>query len=236
MTIVISLTHSKRKEIIMDFIDKPVFAKYYAGGHVFFKGKILFDEQGMVFVSYTHLAGCNSYNVNILYSSICSIDKLGKAIIGKHILITTTNGVRYLFSLRHRNKVASFIENKSNLYITIQDTDIFAVNHAKAANEASGLVYRDDRNELHSIDFELCANNYKVAHPESSGCCIGNRNICGWYFILYTSGIQTKIMFKRSYVWSKGIRYHCLGGSKRDRFHTLQKFILEAGYSTYDIS
>ncbi len=121
-------------------------------------------------------------------------------------------------------------------YITVRDTDIFAVNRSKEALCGDSLIYRDGKGIYHHIEFDTCAKNYKAEHPESSGNCIGDRNICEHCFILYTSGIKTKIIFKRRFVWNTFFRFHLLTGSKYGRFHMLQSLILESKYTTFDLS
>ena len=120
-------------------------------------------------------------------------------------------------------------------YIIIPDTAIIAVNRGKQENESSNIVYRDNKNQLHSIDFDVCAANFKAENESSSGNCIGKRKLDEHYFIFYTSGIKTKIIFKKIYVFNP-THYHLLAGSKSSRFLALQKLINETKYTTYDLS
>ena len=120
-------------------------------------------------------------------------------------------------------------------YIVIPDTAIWAVNRGKQENEVSSIVYRDENGELHSIDFDVCATNYKAEHESSSGNCIGERKMDKYCFVFYTSGIKTKIVFKKMHV-SNLFRYHLLSGSKANRFLQLQKLIGETRYTIYDLS
>ena len=120
-------------------------------------------------------------------------------------------------------------------YIVIPDTAIRAVNPGKQENESSNIVYRDEKGELHSIDFDVCAANFKTEHESSSGNCIGERKMDGYYIVFYTSGIKTKILFNKMYVGNV-FRYHRLSGSKANRFLELQKLIGETRYTTYDLS
>ena len=120
-------------------------------------------------------------------------------------------------------------------YIVIPDTAIWAVNRGKQENEVSSIVYRDENGELHSIDFDVCATNYKAEHESSLGNCIGERKMDEYYFVFYTSGIKTKIVFKKIHVGNL-FRYHLLSGSKANRFLQLQKLIGETRYTTYDLS
>jgi len=120
-------------------------------------------------------------------------------------------------------------------YIVIPDTAIWVVNRGKQENESSNIVYRDKKGELHSIDFDVCATNFKAEHGTLSGNCIGERKIDEYCFVFYTSGIKTKIVFKKMYVGNL-FRYHRLNGSKANRFLQLQKLIGETRYTTYDLS
>ncbi len=120
-------------------------------------------------------------------------------------------------------------------YIVIPDTAIWAVNRGKQENESSNIIYRDKSGRGHSIDFDVCATNFKAEHGTSSGNCIGERKMDGYYIVFYTSGIKTKIVFKKMYVGNV-FRYHRLSGSKAKRFLELQKLISETRYTTYDLS
>ena len=82
-------------------------------------------------------------------------------------------------------------------FITVFDTDIFFVNGGKKENEDPSIIYKDKVGNLHEINFYTCALNYKKEHAQSSNDCIGERNITEYCFIFYTSGIKTKIAFKK---------------------------------------
>ena len=109
-------------------------------------------------------------------------------------------------------------------FIIVQDTDIVAVNRGKKENESSSIIYRDNTGLLHKIDFHTCALNYKAEHKSSSDYCIGERKSDEAYFLFYTSGIKTKVVFKKHYVMNL-LRYHLLKGSKESRFHSLRKYL-----------
>ena len=109
-------------------------------------------------------------------------------------------------------------------HIVILDTAIRAVNRGKQENESSNIVYQDKSGKLHSIDFDVCATNYKIEHKSESENCIGKRKMDEYYFIFYTSGIKTKIVFKKFYVGNM-FQYHLLSGSRTNRFLKLQKII-----------
>lgn len=118
--------------------------------------------------------------------------------------------------------------------IVIPDHAILAVNRSKQENVSNNIIYRDKKGKWHSIDFETCASNFKIEHKSSPNNCIGERKMDKHYFILYTSGIKTKITFKNLYV-SNIFCYHLLSGSKTSRFLTLQNLINETKYTTKDL-
>ena len=120
-------------------------------------------------------------------------------------------------------------------YIVIPDTAIFAVNRGKKENESSNIVYKDKKGNLHSIDFESCAINFSEEHKNSSGICVGERKKDECYFIFYTSGMKTKVVFKQAYVCNI-FNFLLLSGSKTSRFQQLNDLINETKYRTYDLS
>ncbi len=120
-------------------------------------------------------------------------------------------------------------------YIVIPDTAIVAVNRGKKENESSGIVYRDKKGIFHSFDFDVCAANFKAENEGASDNCVGKRKMDERYFVFYTSGIKTMIVFKKMYVWNISQDY-LLSGSKTARFLQLKKLISETKYTTYDLS
>ena len=120
-------------------------------------------------------------------------------------------------------------------YIIVSDDSIVAFNCGKKANEASSFIYRDKSNKLHSIDFEICADNYKSEHSNASAKCIGERKLDEGYFVFWTSGIKTKVIFKKMYSGSLFGRY-LLSGYRVFRFLDLWNRINKTGYTTLDLS
>ena len=118
--------------------------------------------------------------------------------------------------------------------IIIHDHQIVHVNRSKAGNEADSLIYRDESGALHQIDFDVCARNYAEVNQLGSGYCIGERNIEEGYFLLFTSGIKTKIIFQKAFTFR--FQNYFLYGKKRQRFWQLQKLLMETKYSTYDLT
>ena len=117
--------------------------------------------------------------------------------------------------------------------IIIYDHQNSAVNRNKAENYADSLLYRA-KDGLHQIDFEECAKNFAKKYPISSNRCIGERNTQKGYFLLFTSGLQTKIVFRKAFVFS--FQNYLLHGTKQQRFLQLQKLIAQTKYTTYDLT
>ena len=84
----------------------------------------------------------------------------------------------------------------------IWDHNIIAINQSD-----STIIVRRGKS-LQTIDLNICAENFKKEHDKSKGTCVGDRNVEGKYFCLYTSGIQTMISFKRFYVFKVFGKYN----------------------------
>ena len=68
-------------------------------------------------------------------------------------------------------------------------------------------------------------------------CCpwnIFNQNIEKGYILLYTNGLQTKIVFRKAFVFP--FQNYLLHGTKRERFLKLQKLLSQTKYTTYDLT
>ncbi len=83
------------------------------------------------------------------------------------------------------------------------------------------------------IEFEVCIKNYKEVNGlEKDTLCVGERNITDLSFMFYTSPKPVIIIFikrnKISELFSKNNTYQ--------RFHDLQKKIIQCGYRTFDMS
>ena len=120
-------------------------------------------------------------------------------------------------------------------YIMIPDTYIIAINYVTNENESSKIIYRCKNGSLHTIDLETCARNYKTEHLDASANCVGERNIDESCFVLYTSGVKTKIVFQKRYVVNF-LHAHFLSGGRNTRFLGLQSHIKQAKYTTFDLS
>ena len=117
--------------------------------------------------------------------------------------------------------------------IIVYDNQIISI-YGNKKDSCDGIVYKDKAG-FHKIDFSDCANNYSILHPSASGICIGERNIEEFFFLIFTSGAPTKIVFKKKRVCGLFGRSFFIGSRLR-RFQDLQKLILGANYTTYDLT
>ena len=113
--------------------------------------------------------------------------------------------------------------------IKVYDHNIIAINQTD-----STIIVRA-KNDVHTIDLKICADNFKKEYGDSNGKCVGDRNAQSKYFCFNTSGIKTKIYFKRYYI-CKLFGGKVLFGKRMQRFHQLQKIIAQLGYRTYDMT
>ena len=133
-------------------------------------------------------------------------------------------------------QVASLSKPMENI-IEVLDTDIKHINKGREEALENSLIYRDKSGEMHTIDFAKCANNFQIDNNVSSTNCIGERNIVEGYFLFYTSGIKTRVVFKKIYVWKPRKQYLFLKGTRNSRFLQLQNIITdETKYTTYDMT
>jgi len=118
--------------------------------------------------------------------------------------------------------------------IIVYDTDVVAINRSKKENESDSIIYKDNEGDLHTIELDVCAKNYaELAGHESN--CVGGRKIDENYILLYTSGLLTKIVFKKFFVFYPT---HFIGlfGTRNARFHKFVSLLNETKYRTWDLS
>ena len=111
----------------------------------------------------------------------------------------------------------------------ILDHNIVAINSSNAT-----IIVRNGKN-IQTIDLKICAENFKSEYGTTNGTCVGDRNFMGKYFCLNTSGMNTIVYFKRSYVCNL-FGNKVFKGTRSQRFHQLQKAVTELGYTTYDLT
>lgn len=87
-----------------------------------------------------------------------------------------------------------------NSVVIVPDTNIIAINRGTADNLDNSIIYRDKDCKLHKIDLKSCAENFQAKNTLYSGNYVGERKIDNYFFLLYTSGMKTKIVFKSFYV------------------------------------
>ena len=120
--------------------------------------------------------------------------------------------------------------NKAMIY----DHQLLHLNLGMDENKSDSIVYIDEKGNPRIIKLDVCAKNYKDEHPERLGLCVGERKIDEKYFIFYTSGIKTKVLFKKKFVFPIGMKL--LTGERDARFLRFQKLLDETKYTTRDIS
>lgn len=120
-------------------------------------------------------------------------------------------------------------------FILVPDTCVVEIRCGAEDKMPACIIYRDENDELCRIDFETCAANYKAEHMDASACCVGERKLDEGYFVFYTTGLKTKILFEKKYVGNI-LRRHFLSGNKNIRFLSLQNRINQAQYTTFDLS
>ncbi len=80
------------------------------------------------------------------------------------------------------------------------------------------------------ICFKECANNYAIENMLNTSNCVATRNISTLSFVFYTVP-RTQVVFRKNF-----LRTLVCGKSAIIRFHDLQKAIVNAGYTSYDLS
>ncbi len=119
-------------------------------------------------------------------------------------------------------------------YNIVRDSDIMAINRSKQENASDSIVYRDTSGVLHTIDLEVCAKNYSEITGLNNNL-VGERKIDEHYVLLYTSGVPTKIIFSKFFIFHP-TDYIGLCGSRNRRFLSLIKLLDETKFRTRDLS
>ena len=113
--------------------------------------------------------------------------------------------------------------------IEVKDTDICTF----FAYGAAGFVVCDQNSNYHSVSLEACADDYQKMHENASGRCAGERDILSHAFVFYLSEVTIKLVFENRFVFPKK---NFLWGTRSMRFRKFQKWIIDRGYKTYDLS
>ena len=93
----------------------------------------------------------------------------------------------------------------------------------------NGITLESQGKKIH-ICFDDCARTFATQHGTKFNKCVATRDIMTLSFTFYTQP-KTKVVFKRCF-WKNFIK----GNSAVNKFLELQKKIVEAGYSSYDLS
>ncbi len=82
------------------------------------------------------------------------------------------------------------------------------------------------------IDFSVCAENFKETNHQSSGKCVGEREISFLSFTFYANPKPIMIKFLPR---NKLIEFFSPNNTLK-RFHSLQNKVIYFGYTTYDLT
>ncbi len=151
-------------------------------------------------------------------------------------------GSHYAYSFLLKNSVlAQYMGNQGvvckkgwlSMEKIIYDHQILGIERAKNGILSRSLIFKVNK-EIHSVDFEECAENYLEKRQTSNDRCIGERNIEKGFYLLFTDNTKTKILFQKSFLFHSQKRL--LHGTKQQRFLQLQKWITQAEYTTFDLT
>lgn len=92
-----------------------------------------------------------------------------------------------------------------------------------------GIVLEFQKERV-SISFDDCAKNFSLENGNQFSKCVATRDITALSFTFYTQP-KTKVVFKKCF-----LKDFVIGKSALSKFFDLQKAIVEAGYTSYDLS
>ena len=93
----------------------------------------------------------------------------------------------------------------------------------------TGLTLECAKEKLH-ISFCDCAKNFSLEKGRKFNTCVATRDITTLSFVFYTQP-KTIVVFKRKF-----LKDLIPGKSATARFLEMQKAIIKAGYTSYDLS
>jgi len=117
----------------------------------------------------------------------------------------------------------------------IRDTDLYAFCDTAFDNESAGFSLRDQTGKRRFVSLQACADYYQRMYVDASEICAGERNISEHAFIFYSEEETVKVIFGKRFVWSFSQNL-LLRGTRDRRFHRFQKWIVDQGYTTFDLS
>ena len=94
----------------------------------------------------------------------------------------------------------------------------------------NGEVVIKNKNTLFHISLFECAKNFSIERSSKMEKCVADRDILSLSFVFYTKP-KTKIIFKKH-----RIKDLFFSESSNKKFIDLQKGIIKAGYTSYDLS
>ncbi len=119
-------------------------------------------------------------------------------------------------------------------YRFVPDDIIVAAKSVKNGDEEDSVIYIAKGKRICKIDLNECVENFQKEFGIANGRCVGDCDINNGYFLFYTSGMKTKIEFKRFFVFNVfGKRLMC--GSRSKRFDQFASILCNAGFTTRDM-
>ena len=94
---------------------------------------------------------------------------------------------------------------------------------------SSGLTIKCNNSDMF-ISFDECAKNYANENSLENSCCVATRDITKQTFTFYTQP-KIRVIFKKHF-----FKDLFSGRSAVSKFLDMQKAIVEAGYTSYDLS
>lgn len=92
-----------------------------------------------------------------------------------------------------------------------------------------GITLKSTKEKIH-IRFDDCAKNFSSENGKEFCKCVATRDITALSFTFYTQP-KTTLVFKKSF-----LKDLIAGKSAVSKFLALQNAIVEAGYTSYDLS
>lgn len=92
-----------------------------------------------------------------------------------------------------------------------------------------GIMLESQKKRIYAC-FDDCAKNFLLEKGNKFSKCVATRDVTTLSFVFYTQP-KTKVVFKKYF-----LNDLVTGKSAESKFFDLQKAIVEAGYTSYDLS
>lgn len=92
-----------------------------------------------------------------------------------------------------------------------------------------GIMLESQKERIY-VCFDKCAKNFSLEKGNEYSRCVATRDVTTLSFVFYTQP-KTKVVFKKCF-----LKDLITGKSAVSKFFDLQKAIVEAGYTSYDLT